>query len=103
MRANNLLPFILNTSKDPDQANMFICQFLINSLDRLSPADKEYKNYSKTCLKRPLKNRQTKVLKTNGSVMKVEKFAECSLGAFCNTFDLHLGIIGLENQFWYSF
>ena len=35
------------------------------------------------------KNRQTKVLKTNGSLMKVESIAEC-LGAFCNTFGLHL-------------
>ena len=32
---------------------------------------------------------KTKVLKTNGSLMKVENIAECSLGAFCNTFDLH--------------
>ena len=31
--------------------------------------------------------------------MKVESIAECSFGAFCNTFDLHLAIIGLENQF----
>ena len=32
--------------------------------------------------------------------MKVESIAECSLGAFCNTFDLHFKvIIGLENQF----
>ena len=30
-----------------------------------------------------------KFLKTNGSVMKVKSIAECSLGAFCNTFDLH--------------
>ena len=30
-----------------------------------------------------------KVLKTNGSLMKVESIAECSLGAFCNIFDLH--------------
>ena len=30
-----------------------------------------------------------KVLKTNGSLMKVKTIAECSLGAFCNTFDLH--------------
>ena len=28
-------------------------------------------------------------LKTNGSLMKVESIAECSLGAFCNVFDLH--------------
>ena len=32
---------------------------------------------------------KTKVLKTNGSLMKVESFAECSKRAFCNTFDLH--------------
>ena len=32
---------------------------------------------------------KTKVLKANGSLMKVESVAECSLGAFCNTFDLH--------------
>ena len=31
--------------------------------------------------------------------MHVESIAECSLGAFCNTFDLHEGIISLENQF----
>ena len=39
------------------------------------------RQYSKTCLKRPLKNRQTKGLKTNGSLMKVKSIAECSLGA----------------------
>ena len=44
------------------------------------------KCYSKTCLKQPLKK---KVLKTDGSLMQVESIAECSLGAFCNTFDLH--------------
>ena len=32
---------------------------------------------------------KTKVLKTNDSLMKVESIAECSLGAFCNTSDLH--------------
>ena len=32
---------------------------------------------------------KTKVLKTNDSLMKVESIAECSHGAFCNTFDLH--------------
>ena len=40
---------------------------------------------------------KTRVLKTNDSLMKVESIAECSLGAFCNTFDLHYAIIGLEN------
>ena len=28
--------------------------------------------------------------------MQVESIAECSLGAFCNTFDLHYGIICLD-------
>ena len=45
--------------------------------------------YSETCLKRPLKIDKTKVLKTNDSLMQVEIIAECSLGAFCNTFDLN--------------
>ena len=35
--------------------------------------------------------------------MKVESIAKCSLGAFCNTFDLHLAIIRLESQLWSSF
>ena len=42
---------------------------------------------------------KTKVLKTNGSLMKVESIAECSKRAFCNSFDLHQGIISLEKQF----
>ena len=40
---------------------------------------------------------KTKVFNTNGSLIKIESIAE--LGAFCNTFDLHQVIIGLENQF----
>ena len=36
---------------------------------------------------------------TKFSLMKVESIAECSLGAFCNIFDLHEPIIGVENQF----
>ena len=36
--------------------------------------------------------------------MKVESIAECSsqnapIGAFCNTFELHLALIGFEKQF----
>ena len=42
---------------------------------------------------------QTNILMTNGSLMKVNSVAECPLGAFCNAFDLHLVIIGLENHF----
>ena len=32
---------------------------------------------------------KTKILMTNGSLMKVYSIADCSWGAFCNTFDLH--------------
>ena len=32
---------------------------------------------------------KTQVFKTDGSLMQVESTAECSLGAFCNTFDPH--------------
>ena len=34
--------------------------------------------YSKTCLKQPLKKDKTKILITNGSLVKVESIAECS-------------------------
>ena len=30
--------------------------------------------------------------------MQVKSIAECSLGAFCNTFDLHEAINSLENE-----
>ena len=35
-------------------------------------------HYSKTCLERPLKIDKTKILMTNGNLMKVESIAECS-------------------------
>ena len=34
--------------------------------------------YSKTCLKQPLKKDKAKILLTNGSLMKVKSIAECS-------------------------
>ena len=46
------------------------------------PAGDDANNYSFTysipCLKRPLKNRQTNILMTNGRLMKVECVAVCS-------------------------
>ena len=39
---------------------------------------KNFHNYSRTFLCRPLKIDKTKVLTTNGSIMKVESIAECS-------------------------
>ena len=45
--------------------------------------------YNKTCLKRPIKIDKTKILMTNGSLMKVESIQNAPLGAFCNTCDLH--------------
>ena len=35
--------------------------------------------YSKICLKQPLKKDKTKIFITNGSLTKVERIAECSL------------------------
>ena len=58
--------------------------------------------YSKTCLKRPLSKRQKivcfifKIIKTDYRIMQVKSIAECSKGAFCNTFDLHLALICLN-------
>ena len=64
--------------------------------------DKDFENFRYSTVKPVISNHskidKTKVLETNGSLMKVESIAKCSFGAFCNTFDLHLAIIGLENQ-----
>ena len=49
---------------------MFILQHIENLLDALE--------YSKTCVKRPIKKDKTKILMTNGSLMQVESIAECS-------------------------
>ena len=46
-----------------------------------------------------LKIDKTKVLTSCGSLMQVKSTAECSTGAFCNTFGLDYSIIGLENLF----
>ena len=56
--------------------------------------------FSKTRLKQQLKIDKTKILMTNGSLMKVESIAECSLWSILQYFDLHLAIIGLETQFF---
>ena len=56
------------------------------------------------CATRPgSKIDKTKVLKTGDNSMQVKNTTVCLLGAFCNTFDLHLAIIGLENQFFVFF
>ena len=59
--------------------------------ERLLMGRKESKqtNKQKPVLSGHSKIDKTKVLKTNGSLMKVESSAECSFGAFYNTFDLH--------------
>ena len=47
------------------------------------------KYYSQTCLKQKLKRRQVFFFKTGNRLIQVKSIAECSRGAFCNTFDLH--------------
>ena len=53
------------------------------------PKHIDTKSTVKPILRGHSKMDKTKVLKTNGSLMKVESIAGCSLGAFCNTFDMH--------------
>ena len=36
---------------------------------------------------------------TTGSLILMKYIAGCSLGAFCNIFELHSAIIGVENYF----
>ena len=43
------------------------------------------------------KEDQRLVFKTDYHLMHVKSIAECSLGAFCNTFDLHLATICLQD------
>ena len=50
-----------------------------------------------------LKIDKTKVLMENGSLMKVESIAECSLWSILQYFWPGQAIIGIENQFWCSF
>ena len=60
--------------------------------------------HSETCLKQSLKNRQNKgLIKSCGTLMQVKSTANCSMGAFCNTFDLHKGISHLKNLFFVLF
>ena len=57
-----------------------------NGIHRPLVAAREIWKYSTNCHS---KIDKTKILMTKGSFMKVESIAECSLGAFCQTFDLH--------------
>ena len=54
-----------------------------------SVKNKKYRGTVKLVLSSHIKIDKTKVLMTSGSLMKVKSVAECSFGAFCNTFDLH--------------
>ena len=53
--------------------------------------------YSKTCVKLPLKNRRNKDLNDKWLLNEGRKYGR--IGAFCHTFDLHQGIIGLKKRF----
>ena len=78
-------------------------EFISISIPRVKALKSRYTCTVKPVLSGHSKIDKERVLKTNGSLMKVESIAECSLGAFCNTFDLNKVIIGLENKFWSSF
>ena len=73
--------------------NSSICSNYTANIMLSIPGTRLLARYSRTGLKRPLKNRQNKNLNVtwNSSLMKVESIAECSIpfGAFCNPFGLH--------------
>ena len=106
----------MSNGLDPDHDKLCVSKLfakVINRRQKLLPATRETEPifnplHRKTCLKRLLKkNKKTKVLTTNVSLMKVKSIdpqerstwrsgvrsamraASQSLGAFCNTFDLH--------------
>ena len=80
-----------------------LCLYSSHATVRFSRDKAHLKNDLKHSVKPVFKGHskigKTNFFKTNGSLMKVRSIAECSLGAFCNTFDLHYMTIGLESQF----
>ena len=71
-------------------------------MDRLDSYFK-HRDTVKPVLRGHSKIDKIKVLKTNCSLVKIESIAACCLAACCNTFDLHLVMICLENKFLSSF
>ena len=65
------------------------CGSIITWLSSISGTCSTIINTVKPVLSGHSKIDKTKAVKTNGSLMKVESIAECSLGPFCNTFELH--------------
>ena len=53
--------------------------------------------YSKTCVKRPIKIDKTKILMTNGSLLKVESITECSTAILLTCIKRYLV---LKTHFW---
>ena len=79
-----MFSFTLNSILGPDKAmNLYNCH--VKHMSRLTL----FVSTVKPVLSGHSKIDKSKVLKTKGSLMEVESIAECSLGAFCNTFDLH--------------
>ena len=71
---------------DPDQARHFVEPDLGQTVQLVN---KDI--FSKTGLKRQLKKKdQTLAFKTAYRLMQVKSIKECSMRAFCSTFDLHL-------------
>ena len=62
------------------------CRLLINPFQTNGIS---HKPTVKDCLKRPLKKSPKYVFNTDTRLLQVKSIAECSRGAFCNTFDLH--------------
>ena len=68
-------------------SNFLKANFLAKKLIKMRQS--YVKNTVKAVLSGHSKIDKTTVLKTNGSLKKVESIEECSKRAFCNSFDLH--------------
>ena len=70
--------------------------------NQIQSLNKRFPSTVKPVLSGHLKTDKTKVLMENGSLMKVESIAECSLWSILQYFDLHKAIIVIENLFFHS-
>ena len=76
-------------SLDPDQARQSGSKLFVKPIAEDTSRRRVNKITVKPVLSDHSKIDNTKILMTNGGLMKVKRIAGCSPGAICNTFDLH--------------
>ena len=74
-------PLVISRDHDTIWSSVYLDHFSSLQIDKVRTIKPVLSGHSKID--------KTKVFKTNGRLMQVESIAECSLGAFCNSFDLY--------------